>query len=314
MRIFLAGAAGAIGKCLVPALRRAGHEVVGTARSAATALEVDRLGARPVVLDVFDRAAVADAVAAARPEAIIHELTALPNSIDFRKFDAAFELTNRLRTEALDTLILAARESGARRLIAQSFTGWPNARTGTAPKSETDGLDADPLSQMRAGIDAIRYLEHAVTTTPGVHGFALRYGALYGRGTSLGRGGAVCAAIEAGKIPLVGSAAGVWSFLHIDDAASATLAALTCGTPGIYNIVDDEPAPVSVWLPCLARAMHARAPKRVPAWIARWFIGRTGVVMMTEIRGSSNAKAKRLLGWTPAYASWREGFQREFAT
>jgi nucleoside-diphosphate-sugar epimerase len=313
MRIFLAGAAGAIGKRLVPALCRAGHEVVGTARSAATALEVEGLGARPVVLDVFDRVAVAHAIAAANADAIVHELTALPNSIDFRKFDAAFELTNRLRTEALDAFIVAAREVGVRRFIAQSFTGWPNARTGTAPKSETDPLDADPLPRMRAAIDAIRYLEHAVTTTPGIQGFALRYGSLYGPGTSIGRGGAVCEAIEAGKIPIVGSGAGVWSFLHIDDAASATRAALTCDTPGIYNIVDDEPAPVRVWLPCLANAMHARAQKRVPAWIARWFIGSTGVVMMTEIRGSSHAKAKRLPGWTPACASWREGVPREFA-
>jgi nucleoside-diphosphate-sugar epimerase len=230
--------------------------------------------------------------------------------MNLRKFDRAFEATNRLRREGTDNLVAAARAAGARRLVAQSFAGWPYAREGGPVKSEEDPLDPNPPAGFRNTLDAIRYLEATVLGAGGLEGLALRYGPFYGPGTSIGVGGSIVEDVRRRRVPVVGSGAGIWSFLHIDDAAQATLAAIERGPAGIYNIVDDEPAPVSEWLPALSAAIGAKPPRRVPAWLARPAIGKHGVVMMTEIRGASNAKAKRELGWQPTWTSWREGFRK----
>ena len=265
-------------------------------------------GAEPVVADALDKEAVMTAVQRAEPEIVVHELTALPSRLNIRRFDQEFELTNRLRREGTDHLLAAARAAGARRLVAQSFAGWPYAPEGGPVKSEEDPLDPDPPPSFRSTLDAIRYLETAVVSAEGLEGLALRYGPFYGPGTSIGEGGSIVEDVRRRRVPVVGTGAGVWSFLHIDDAAEATLAAMERGSPGIYNVVDDDPAPVAEWLPALAAAIGAKPPRRVPAWLARLAIGEHGVAMMTRIRGATNAKAKRELGWQPPWSSWREGF------
>lgn len=308
MKIFVAGATGAIGKRLIPLLVKAGHSVTGMTRSPGKASRLAEAGAEPVVADARDGGAVMAAVRRAAPEVVIHQLTALPATMDFRKIERQFALTNRLRTEGTDHLLAAAMAAGTRRFIAQSYTGWPYARTGGAVKTEEDPLDLNPPRAMRPILEAIRHVETAVTTAPGVEGFVLRYGGFYGPGTSLGERGSALEAVRHRRIPIVGDGAGVWSFIHIDDAALATLAAVDHGTPGVYNIVDDDPAPAAAWLPALAYIVGAEPPRHVPAWIARFLIGEQGVMFMTEIRGASNAKAKRELDWRPARPSWRQGF------
>jgi nucleoside-diphosphate-sugar epimerase len=306
MHIFLAGAGGAVGRSLIPLLTSNGHTVTGTTRSAARADALRALGAEPVVLDGLDRAAVLVAVAAAQPDAIVHQMTALAGLSDLRRFERAFAQTNRLRTEGTDNLLAAARASGVERVIAQSFAGWPYARVGGPVKTEDDPLDPDPPAQMRTTLDAIRRLERTVTEAGGV---ALRYGGLYGPGTGLVSGGEQWEALRARKLPLVGDGGGVWSFTHVEDAAGATLAALEHWTPGeIYNVCDDEPAAAREWLPALAREVGAKPPRHLPRWLARLAAGEHVVAMMCEIRGASNAKAKRELGWTPTWPTWREGF------
>ena len=307
MRVFIAGAAGAVGSRLVPLLVAAGHEVIGTSRSAERVAAIEAAGARGVVMDGLDAASVRAAVLAARPDAIVHELSALGGvAPDLKHFDEQFAGTNALRTRGTDHLLAAAREAGVGRFVAQSFTGWPNERTGGPVKTEEDPLDPSPTAASRRTLDAIRYVERATTDAGGL---ALRYGGLYGPGNVIGRGGELLGMVRARKLPVVGGGTGVWSFCHIDDAASATAAALTHGDPGVYNIVDDDPAPVSEWLPELARIIGAKPPLRIPAWLARPLIGEHGVSLMTEVRGSSNAKAKRELAWAPRYASWRDGFR-----
>jgi nucleoside-diphosphate-sugar epimerase len=307
MRIFLAGATGAIGGRLVPLLLEAGHEVTGTTRSPAKADMLRAAGAEPVIADGLDRDAIVAAIAAARPDAIVHQLTALGDLTSLRNLDGAFALTNRLRTEGTDNLLAGAREAGTRRFVAQSFTGWPYARTGGPVKTEDDPLDPDPVPSMSKTLTAIRRLEQTVTQAGGI---ALRYGGFYGPGTGLTPGGDQVELIRKRRFPIVGDGGGVWSFIHIDDAAAATLAALERGTPGaIYNVVDDDPAPVREWLPALAAAAGAKPPRRLPRWLARVVAGESVATMMTEIRGASNAKAKRELGWEPAHPSWREGFR-----
>jgi nucleoside-diphosphate-sugar epimerase len=306
MHIFIAGASGAVGRSLIPLLTSNGHTVVGTSRSASKTDMLRGLGAEPVVLDGLDRAAVLAAVAAARPDAIVHQMTALAGLADMRHFERAFAQTNRLRTEGLDHLLAAAQASGVEHVVVQSYTGWPYARTGGPVKSEDDPLDPDPPAQLRSTLDAIRHLEEATRHAGGV---ALRYGGFYGPGTGAAPGGEQWEALRARKFPLVGDGGGVWSFCHIEDAASATLAALERWTPGeIYNVCDDEPAPVREWLPALARVAGAKPPRHVPRWLARLLAGEHTVAMMCEIRGASNAKAKRELAWTPAWPTWREGF------
>ncbi|HEU0023264.1 MAG TPA: NAD(P)-dependent oxidoreductase [Thermoleophilaceae bacterium] len=311
MRVFLAGGSGVVGERLVPALAQAGHTVVALTRSPGKIEAVRALGAEPAVADALDREALEAAVREAQPEAVIHQLTAIPDRLNVRKIARDFEFTNRLRTEGTDNLLEAARAAGARRFVAQSFAGWPYARVGGPVKDEDDPLDSDSPGQMRPILDAIRHLESAVTGAADLEGIVLRYGPFYGPGTSMAADGAIVEEIRKRRFPIVGSGGGVWSFVHVDDVASATVAALERGRPGIYNIVDDEPATVSEWLPVVAEAAGAKPPRRVPAWVGRLASGPHGVAMMTDIRGASNAKAKRELGWQPAHSSWREGFRVE---
>ena len=306
MRIFVAGATGAIGRALVPRLVRAGHDVTGLTRSPEKAALVRELGAEPAVADALDEGGIRTAIEAARPDVIVHELTDLKGALDLRRFDRAFAGSNRLRTVGTDHLLAAARDFGVKRFIAQSFCGWPYARDGGNVKTEDDPLDPDPPREMRRTLDAIRHLEHAVTTSAAPDGVVLRYGGFYGPGT-----GALDAMtidqLRKRRVPLIGGGTAWWSFIHVEDAAEATALAVERGS-GIYNIVDDEPAPVHEWLPALAAMLGARPPLHVPAWLARLVAGEHLVAMMTESRAGSNARAKRELGWQPRHPSWRQGF------
>jgi nucleoside-diphosphate-sugar epimerase len=307
MRVLVAGAGGAIGGQLLPRLVESGHQVAGMTRSAGKAELVEAFGAQPVIADALDAEQVGRAVAEAEPEAIVHELTALSGSLDLRRFDRGFALTNRLRTEATDHLLSAGRAVGVRRFVAQSFAGWPYARRGGPVKDEEDPLDPEPVRSMRRTLAAIRYLEDAVTGAEWTAGIVLRYGGLYGPGTSLAADGEHAEAIRRRRFPVVGDGGGVWSFVHVEDAAEATVAALERGERGVYNVVDDDPAPVREWLPAVASALGAKPPRHVPRWAGRLLAGEAAAVMMTEIRGASNEKAKRELGWRPAHPSWRQG-------
>ena len=308
MKILVAGATGALGKQLVPQLVEKGHEVTGMTRSADKAAQIRGMGAEPVVADALDPEAVGRAVSDAAPEVIVHQLTAIPYNVNVRRFDRDFALTNRLRTEGTDHLLSAGRAAGVRRFVAQSFAGWPFARTGGPVKGEDDPLDLDPPEVFRSTLDAIRYLEAAVTGSDWTEGIVLRYGGFYGPGTSIAPGGAQVEMVRKRRFPIVGDGSGIWSLIHIADAAAATVAAIERGRPGIYNVVDDEPAPVRECLPVLASAVGAKPPRHVPKWLGRLLAGEGATVMMTEGRGASNAKAKRELGWTPRYPSWRQGF------
>jgi nucleoside-diphosphate-sugar epimerase len=307
MRVFVAGATGAMGKQLVPRLIAAGHDVVGMTRTESKQAALSELGATPVVADALDPEQVAEAVGGAQPDAIVHELTSIAG-MDMRHFDRDFALTNRLRTEGTDNLLSAGRAVGVRRFVAQSYTSWPYARTGGKIKHENDPLDPTPAKEMRESLAAIQHLEKAVTSADWTQGIVLRYGAFYGPGTSLAPGGEQYEMVRRRRIPVVGDGAGVWSFIHIEDAAEATVAAVERGERGIYNVVDDEPASVAEWLPVLAEQVGAPKPWRVPRFVGRLFAGEAGVVMMTDARGASNDKAKRTLGWEPRHASWRQGF------
>jgi 2-alkyl-3-oxoalkanoate reductase len=303
MRVLVVGATGAVGRQLVPQLIAAGDHVSATTRTPAKVAELRAAGADPLVVDGLDAVAVGEAVARAEPDVIVHEMTAIPAQLNFRKFDQAFGPTNKLRTAGLDHLLAAATGQGVRRFIAQSYAGWPNMRSGGPVKTEEDPLDPAPPAAQRETLAAIRHLEDAVTSAQ-LEGLALRYGSLYGPGASE----MFVSMLKRRQIPLVGNGAGVWSFLHVTDAAGATVAAVHGGAPGIYNVVDDEPAPVSEWLPVVARSAGAPRPLRVPACIGRLAAGEAGLSMMTQVRGCSNAKAKRELGWTLVWPSWRQGF------
>ena len=312
MKVFVAGTTGVIGRALIPQLVARGHEVVGMTRSASKQDLVHRLGARPVVADALDPDAVAQAVASAEPEVIVHELTALSGKLSARDMrhpdrSPAATMTNRLRTEATDHLLAAGRAVGARRFVAQSFGAFRLAGTGGPVQTEADSLDPDPR---QTGLEAILYLEQAVTTIEWGEGLALRYGGLYGPGTgiSLAPDAVMAAPIRKRRFPIVGAGGGVWSHVHIEDAAAATAIAVERGQPGIYNIVDDDPAPVREWLPVLASALGAKPPRRIPRWLGRLAAGEMATLMMTEARGASNAKAKRELDWQLRYPSWRQGF------
>ncbi len=311
MKVFVTGSTGAIGRQLVPLLIENHHEVVALVRSARKAAIVKTLGAQVVLADPLDREGLTAAVRKAEPEVILHELTALAGTGNFKKFDEEFALTNRFRTEVTDTLIAAARLVGARRFIAQSFCGWPFAREGGPIKTEEDPLDPTPPEKCRKALAAIRYLEDAVRGAADLNAQALRYGILYGPGTGIANDGFIVEMVRKRKLPIVGDGAGIWSFTHTADVARATVAAMSRGEPGIYNVVDDDPAPISAWLPALASVLGAKPPHRIPAWLGRLAIGEMGVSMMTRIRGGSNAKAKRELGWQPLYPSWRQGFAAE---
>jgi 2-alkyl-3-oxoalkanoate reductase len=315
MKIFVAGATGVLGRELVPQLVARGHEVVGMTRTASKQDLVRSLGARPVVADALDPDAVAQAVASAEPDVIVHELTALSGPMSARDMrhperSAAATMTNRLRTEGTDHLLAAGRAVGARRFVAQSFGAFRFARTGGPVQTEADPFDPNTPAAMRAVLAGILHLEQAVTTIEWGAGLVLRYGSFYGPGTgiSLAPDAQMAGPIRKRRFPQVGDGGGVWSWVHIEDAAAATAAAVEHGQPGIYNVVDDEPAPVREWLPVLASAVDAKPPRRIPRWLARLAAGEMATVMMTDVRGASNAKAKRELGWQLRYPSWRLGF------
>jgi nucleoside-diphosphate-sugar epimerase len=305
MRVFVAGASGAIGTRLVPQLVERGHEVVGTHHSPGNAEKVRALGATPVTLDLIDARAVRRAVLEAQPDAIIHQATALTGLKDIRHFDRSFAATNRLRTEGTDALLAAAREAGVRRFVAQSFASYRYERRGGPVKTEDDPLDS-PVPAMRESDAAMRYLDQVVTAAGGI---ALRYGGFYGAPND-----ELVAAVRRRMFPIVGDGGGVTSFIHLDDAAAATVLALEYDQPGILNIVDDDPAPAREWLPVLAEVLGAKPPRHVPRWLARVFGGQAVAMMTTEARGASNARAKRELGWTLRYPSWRQGFVASYAT
>jgi 2-alkyl-3-oxoalkanoate reductase len=304
MRVLVVGATGAIGTHLVPQLRARGHEVIGSSRSTSKAERLRALGAEPLVLDVLDATATREAVASAQPDAIIYQATALADLSDFKHFDRSFAQTNRLRTEGTDILLAAARDAGVHRIVAQSYALHRYAREGGPVKTEDDPLDPAPLAAMRQTVTAMRHLDQAVT---GAGGIALRYGNFYGDPND-----GLVAAVRARKFPIVGHGEGIWSHIHLDDAAAATVLALEHDGPAIYNIIDDEPAPIGVWLPELASIVGAKPPQRFPRWLARLVAGEAPVVMSTESRGASNVKAKQELGWTPRYPSWREGFKAAY--
>jgi nucleoside-diphosphate-sugar epimerase len=311
MRIFVAGASGAMGGQLIPRLVADGHEVVGMTRTPEKQDRIREMGARPAVADALDPEAVAQAVAEAEPEVVIHELTAIEPGKLARNVDKLFVTTNRLRTEGTDHLLAAARAVGARRFIVQSFAGWPFERTGGPVKTEEDPLQSSPPKTVSQSLGAIRYVEETVPGADGIEGLALRYGGFYGPETSLGINpdGEQVEMLRKRRFPIIGDGGGIWSLVHIQDAASATAAAVERGEPGVYNVVDDEPAPVSVILPELAKAVGAKPPRRIPRWIGRLLAGEGMTIMMTEVRGASNAKAKRELGWELRYPSWRQGFK-----
>ncbi|PVG81919.1 dehydrogenase [Nocardioides gansuensis] len=310
MRIFIAGATGALGSRLVPLLVEAGHEVFGTSRHQTAVAGLEAQGATGIVMDPLDPDSVRAAVAEAKPDVIVHQLTALSGITgNPKKFGKEFAMTNRLRTEGTDHLLTAAQEHGVRRFVAQSYTSWTNERRGAWVKSEDDPMIDDPGKEARETLRAIRHTEDAVTATDGIDGIVLRYGTFYGPGNAMARDGLMADMLRRGKLPVVGGGTGMWSFIHIDDAAAATAAAVERGAPGVYIVVDDEPAPVAEWLPYLAEQLGARKPMRLPAWLARPMVGQFGIALMTTVRGSSNTKAKRELGWSPRYATWREGFR-----
>jgi 2-alkyl-3-oxoalkanoate reductase len=312
MKVFVAGATGALGRVLVPQLVARGHEVVGMTRSASKQELVRSLRARPVVADALDPDAVAEAVASAEPEVIVHQLTALSGKMSMRdarhpeRFSGAI-MTNRLRTEATDHLLAAGRAVGARRFVAQSFGAFRFDGTGGRVQTEADAVDPDPR---QPGLEAMLYLERAVTRIEWGEGLVLRYGGFYGPGTgiSLAPDAVMAGPIRKRRFPIVGDGGGIWTFIHIEDAAAATAITVERGEPGIYNVVDDEPAPVREWLPTLASALGAKPPRRIPRWLGRLAAGEMATLMMTEARGASNEKAKHELGWQPHYASWRQGF------
>jgi nucleoside-diphosphate-sugar epimerase len=314
MRVFVAGASGALGVQLVPELVSAGHEVVAMTRTASKQDGLRALGAQPVVADALDRDAVARVVGEAQPDVIVHELTALSGKMGLR--DARHpdrspmaKMTNRLRTEATDHLLAAGRAAGTRRFVAQSFGAFRYARSGPPVQTEAEPLDPDPPGAMRPVVQALLHLERAVTTIDWGEGLALRYGGFYGPGTGIGLepDAVMAAAIRKRQFPIIGDGGGVWSHIHIEDAAAATAIAVERGRPGVYYIVDDEPATVREWLPVLASALGAKPPLRIPRWLGRLVAGEMATLMMTEVKGASNAKAKRELDWQLRYPSWRLG-------
>src|SRR5437763_12191391 len=309
MKIFVAGASGTLGKQLVPLLVNAGHEVAGTTTSSEKFDTLRALGAQPVVLDVLDAEAVGRAISEAEPEVVVHEATALSGiGESFRKFDETFAQTNRLRTQGTDNLLAAALGVGARKFVAQSYAGWTLAREGAAVKDEDAALDSAPARNAKETMAAIRYLEERVVAAKELDGIVLRYGGFYGPGTAFAEDGESVEAIRKRSFPLVGDGGGIASFIHIEDAARATFAAIERGRRGIYNIVDNDPAPTSAWLPYAADVVGAKPPRHVPFWLGKLFAGEMLATMMVDGRGASNAKAKRELDWQPLYSSWREGF------
>jgi 2-alkyl-3-oxoalkanoate reductase len=305
MRVFVAGASGALGIRLVPQLIDRGHDVIGTSRSPASAERVRVLGAEAITLDLLDPGAVREAVLETEPDAIVHQATALADVRFSKHLDRSFAQTNRLRREGTDALLAAAREAGVPRFVAQSFAGMRYARVGGPVKTEDDPLDPTPVETMSETSAAMSYLDEAVTDAGGI---ALRYGNFYGAHND-----GLLEPVRKRQFPIVGDGGGVSSFIHLDDAAAATVLALEHDGPAIYNVVDDEPAPVREWLPVLANVLGVKPPRHVPVWLARLFAGEAGVMLGTESRGASNTKVRRELGWSPRYPTWRQGFAEAYA-
>jgi len=306
LKVFVAGATGAIGKQLVPLLVESGHEVHGMTRHESKQPMLHEMGAVPVVADGLDADQVAEAVGKAQPDVIVHQLTSLAGW-GMRDLKRGAAITNRLRIEGTDHLLSSGQAVGVRRFVAQSNYAV-YARTGGPVKSEEDPLDLAPPGKLREGLAAMRHLEEAVLDAEWTEGIALRYGGFYGPGTNMTSGGDLFEMIRKRRFPLIGGGGGIWSFIHIADAAEATVAAVEHGSRGVYNVVDDDPAPVAEWLPELTRMLSGKKPRRMPRFILRLFTGEGGVVMMTDARGASNVKAKRELAWSPAHPSWRQGF------
>jgi nucleoside-diphosphate-sugar epimerase len=304
MRVFVTGATGAVGRHLVPMLIAAGHQVTATTRTPGKVARLRQAGADGVVVDGMDRAAVTAAVRAAAPEVIVHEMTALADMRSLRNPDRVFAATNGLRIQGTDNLLAAAAAAGTRRMVAQSYTGWPNERSGGPVKTERDPLDSAVPASAAQTLAAIKHVEEAVPRAV-PDGVVLRYGSFYGPGASQ----VMLDILRRRQLPLIGGGTGIWSFCEVTDAAAATVTAVARGAPGVYNVVDDDPAPVAEWLPYLARVAGAKPPLRVPAWLGRVLAGELVVAQMTTVRGSSNEKARKELGWAPRYASWREGFR-----
>jgi 2-alkyl-3-oxoalkanoate reductase len=308
-RILIAGATGVVGARVLRMLVRRGDEVAGLVRSDASAAAVASMGAVPVRLDIYERQAVRVAFEAFRPEVVVHQMTALAGVTDLRKFDAAFAETNRLRTTGTQHLLEAAAGSGVRRFVSQGYCGWPYARTGGPVKSESDPLDPSPAPQFKNTLDALVAMEQMVTRAPGIEGVVLRYGAFYGPQTNFAPEGSFVLDVKRRRVPLIGNAGGMFSFIHIDDVARATVAAIDGRAVGVFNVTDDDPAAVADWLPYLAQLVGAKAPLRLPAWLMRLLIPRHVYDMMTTVRGGSNAKFKQAFAWTPIVSSWRDGFK-----
>ncbi len=306
MRIFVAGATGVIGRPLIPMLVAAGHEVTGMTRSTARATTLRAAGAEPAIADALDAEAVERAIVTARPEAVIHQLTSIPSRINPRTQARDFELNDRLRTEGTRILVDAAQRAGASKILAQSIAFVYEPGPPGTVHGEQDPLVREPPASFRRSAAAVQSLERTVLDGSGI---VLRYGYFYGPGSAISREGSIGADVRRRRLPIVGAGGGVWSFIQIEDAARATLAALAAGGPAVYNIVDDDPAPAAEWIPALAQALGAPPPRRVPTWLARLAAGSYGVGVMTVGQGASNALAKRELGWTPQHASWREGFR-----
>jgi nucleoside-diphosphate-sugar epimerase len=303
MRVFVTGATGALGRPLVPALVAAGYEVTATTRTPGKVAQLREAGAEPVILDGLDREAVIAAVQAAAPDVIMHQMTALADMRSLRNPDKLFAATNELRIRGTDNLLAAAARAGTRRVIAQSNIN-ANERAGGPVKTEEDPFDPHPVPTAVRAMAAIRHVEEAVPAAV-PEGIVLRYGSFYGPGSS----DVLLDAVRKRQMPVIGGGTGIWSFIEITDAAAATVAAVSHGAPGAYNVVDSDPAPVAEWLPYLAQVLGAKPPLRVPAWLGRLLAGDFVVALMTSARGSSNDKARKELGWEPRYASWREGFR-----
>jgi nucleoside-diphosphate-sugar epimerase len=305
MHVYVAGGTGAIGRRLIPQLVERGHRVTATTRDPGKTPALEALGSEAVVVDGLDSAAVGESVAKAEPDAVVHQMSALSGTLDPKHFDRSFAMTNRLRTEGLDHLIAAAQATGVPHVVAQSYTGWPNIRSGGWVKDEDDPLDPEPPTAQRETLAGIRYLEDAVQN---VNGTVVRYGGFYGDAAN-----ALLPLVRKRQFPLVGGGTGYTSWVHLDDAASATVLALEQQARGVFNIVDDEPAPASQWLPYLAECLGAKPPLRLPVWVAR-LAGDVAVSMLTRTRGSSNARATSVLGWELRWPTWRQGFKEGLGT
>ncbi|MEV0804184.1 NAD(P)-dependent oxidoreductase [Kribbella sp. NPDC050281] len=310
MKVLVAGATGGLGRSLVPQLVAAGHEVVGMIRSESKAASIKALGASVVLADGLDAAAVKAAVDTVRPEVVVHQMTALKSGINFKKFDQSFAMTNRLRIEGTDNLLSASQAAGVRRFVVQSYAGWNLQQGGSATKTEADPLNPNPVAAQRQTMAGIKHLESVVTHADGIEGIALRYGAFYGPTGDIGKGGSMVEMIRKRQLPLIGDGAGVWSFIHYDDAADATVKAVESDATGIYQIADDDPAQAAVWLPEFARILGVKGPRHVPVWLGRLAAGDVGVAAFTTMRGADNSLAKATFDWQPGYASWREGFRK----